>query len=102
MVTAEVSALACEGGCVVGGGEWVCGCERVVVVVVAVEEEWLKSSSAGIKTTGLAERRRLCTRPKTVVLLPFRVTWALGCCPGQRDSVGMRISPCTQRKNMQS
>jgi hypothetical protein len=22
MVTAEVSALACEGGCVVGGGEW--------------------------------------------------------------------------------
>jgi hypothetical protein len=56
MVTAEVSALACEGGCVVGGGEWVCGCERVVVVVVAVEEEWLKSSSAGIKTTGLAER----------------------------------------------
>jgi hypothetical protein len=34
----------------------VCGCERVVVVVVAVEEEWLKSSSAGIKTTGLAER----------------------------------------------
>jgi hypothetical protein len=50
MVMAEVSALACEGGCVVGGGEWVCGCERVVVVVVAVEEEWLKSSSAGIKT----------------------------------------------------
>jgi hypothetical protein len=84
--------------CVVESGFVVC--ERVLVVIV-VEEEWLKSSSAAENTTGLGCRRS-CTRPKRFALLPFGAIGALKSCLGKRDSAGMQISPCTQRRNMQS
>jgi len=85
--------------CVVESGFVVC--ERVDVVVVVVEEEWLKSSSAAENTTGLGCRRS-CIRPKRFALLPFGAIGALKSCLGKRDSAVMQISPCMQRRNMQS